>query len=550
MTLSHTITLADSRAQQHLAENLKALDRTQPQLRPWVGDEMLNVEWVFARDKTLTALEEGGRWWSGCSLPRRAAEALLAKLEIKGAGGCFLAPAHAAQLRVALNAMRAEQAVIAIVPEMRDLALMLHCDNFSAEIAANRLWFAAGPAWNVGLRRLFDDRVGLATPSQFIRTAAADTELADSMIAAAQKVFSNVGTARALALQAMRHQPGPTPAVRRRLCVVAPSRFRLWNDIGHELLRIFEGQSDIEPVAFDADDPACSSPMALVQAAGSCDAILTANTSRTDLPGLLPETMPWLTWVTGDRVPSATLAGIDDHLIVADESVRQAAIRAGWAERRVHIGTWPALPVFAPPQQSGQRNGTPLAIIAGTVSLDTPKDLVEYSSHGLLWEAIREELIRNPFVLTDAAAYLEDRMRRHSIGQEAFPHTRFIDKLILPAYQQGLARTLVRAKVAVRLWGRGWDALAEFQPHAAGAVTTREQFRQIVADSTALIDLWPGVVGHPVHSTGARIIRPGRSADWFVREARSALSGRSATPAWSAPTIGADLIKTVLRSER
>ena len=63
VTLSHTITLADNQAQQHLAENLKALDCTQPQLRPWVGDEMLNVEWVFARDKTLTALEADGRWW-------------------------------------------------------------------------------------------------------------------------------------------------------------------------------------------------------------------------------------------------------------------------------------------------------------------------------------------------------------------------------------------------------------------------------------------------------------------------------------------------------
>jgi hypothetical protein len=39
------------------------------------------------------------------------------------------------------------------------------------------------------------------------------------------------------------------------LLVIAPQRFRLWNDIGHALLGTFQNQPDIKIVPFDSDDP-------------------------------------------------------------------------------------------------------------------------------------------------------------------------------------------------------------------------------------------------------------------------------------------------------
>jgi hypothetical protein len=124
VTTLQTQALASITAQQNLAANLAALRRTQPQLAMQFEHVATDVEWVFARDRTLTALYSSSEWWSGCSIPMRAAEAILARLDVKGSVGCFLAPRHWAFIRTALSKLRPEQAVIAIIPEIQDLALM------------------------------------------------------------------------------------------------------------------------------------------------------------------------------------------------------------------------------------------------------------------------------------------------------------------------------------------------------------------------------------------------------------------------------------------
>src|SRR5262249_42862050 len=160
-------------------------------------------------------------------------------------------------------------------------------------------------------------------------------ELIDPMITAAQRVFSEVNASRSIAMRAIR----PTSR-NNRVCVVAPSRFRLWNDIGREMLDIFKGRSELDAIHFDPDDPACSSPLALLKAACECGALFTANTGRSDLPGVIPETIPWITWVTAGRVPSVALCGIEDQLIVSDQVTREVALRSGWNQKRVRLGGW------------------------------------------------------------------------------------------------------------------------------------------------------------------------------------------------------------------
>src|SRR4051812_36646301 len=123
-------------------QNVGGLRETQPELTALRSNEV--VEWVFARDGSLTALDRNGKWHGGCSVPHRAAEELLGSLEISANVACFLAPAHAAQIAIALDRLKAHQAVIAVVPEMGDLNIALHCDDFAKDIAAHRLWFVAG----------------------------------------------------------------------------------------------------------------------------------------------------------------------------------------------------------------------------------------------------------------------------------------------------------------------------------------------------------------------------------------------------------------------
>lgn len=541
MTLLDTPTLAERRAAVNLRTNLAALARSQPDLVPWIADQHLGVEWVFARDGTLSALEESDQWWSGCSLPARVADKILSRLEVRGAVGCFLMPPHAAHIRKALEMLRPEQALVAIVPEMRDLSMTLHCEDFSAEFAAHRLWFAGGAAWEVGLKRVFDDHPGLATPTSFVRTPDADSDAVDAMVATAQQVIGEITACRAAAIQELRQTARSKRPM--TLCVLAPSRFRLWNDIGDMMLGIFSGADEIPIRHFDADDPLNSSPLALAEAIRDCGALFTANTARGDLPCLLPEAAPWITWLTTARIPAASLATPEDRLIVVEPALRQAAIRAGWQAARVHVGGWPDRAVQT------VVTGAVIALIADTCSLDTPKDLIEYSSHSVLWEAIREELLRQPFALKDVNAYLKERMERLGVGEEAFARSRFIDKLIMPAYQQGVARALIGQGLPLRLYGAGWEALPESKPFAAGAVHSREHFNRALSESSALIHAWPAGLPHPIESSGLPLIRTwGRDLQTVVREA---LSMPHSTPSksnrGSAP-LSADFLQQILKS--
>lgn len=544
MTLIANQTLADTQARQNLNANLASLDQTQPDLRQWVIDQVLHVEWVFGRDRSLTAIDEFGQWAGACSLPARAAGAALGKMEIKGAVGCLLAPPHAAHLRAALDRLRPEQAIVAIVPDHRDLAIMLHCDDLSEAMAAHRLWFAAGPAWDVSLRNLLEQRPGLATPSQFIRTPDADPEDVQQLIVAAQQIFAEVSAARGAHVELLSKHPFEPQADRRRVCLVAPSRFRLWNDLGGTLLGVFDGNSELKVAHFDSDNPLCSSPLALLTAVRQCDVIVTANTGRSDLPGLVPDSIPWITWITAGRIPSRALAGPMDHLLVTDERLVKAATQSGWPASQIALAAWPALKAI-----SGASGEKCLAIIADTSTLDTPGDLIEYSSQSILWESIRQELLNDPFVLTDIQGYLRNRMGRAGVGEQSFPAARFIDRLIVPAYQQGLARSLIAAGLPLRLFGAGWDAVSELASRASGELRSAEQLREAVSVSTALVHAWPTNLTHPIEAIPLPLVQRGNGTkDAFLQSARQALNGRLAPPSPSKHPISAGMFVRILHS--
>jgi hypothetical protein len=536
-----TPTLAQSQATQNYASNLNTLKNTQPKLRQLLIDCSQNIEWILGRDHALTGIDEFGDWISGCSLPRRAAEAMLAKLELHGSVACFLAPAHAAQLRTALKILRPQQAIIAIIPDLHDLSLILHCDNFTADIQSHRLWLTAGENWMADLQNLFDQHIGLPTPTQFIRPPDADAELIDSLISTGQTIFTNVGTGRSVTMQSLRDASPRTLSTKNRLCAVAPSQFRLWNDIGDAILRALGDQNDFEILHYDSDNPTRSSPLALLQAASQCNAIFTANTSRADLPGVIPETIPWITWCTSAKIPSSVLSNDNDHLIVIDPNLAEIARKSGW--RNVHVGGWPAqIEIAATPSRS-------LALIADTFSLETPDDLKEYSSHGLLWEAIRHELLQNPFVLSEAGAFLSDRMQRLGVSEDNLSPNRFIDRLILPAYQQGLARLLIKAKLPLRLHGKGWEEIPEFKSYAAGAIQNRQEFQQILSESAAVVHAWPSTLAHPIDAINRPIVRRrDHKPQTFIRDAQSAITGKLALSTSKIPALSSNLIAPLISS--
>lgn len=541
--------VARARGEANRAANSLAIGKTQPWLAPAKLPGTSGIEWVFARDGSLTAMLPDGRWFGGCSLPRRAAEFMFRTLEVQGAVGCFLSPTHAAQLRTALNKLESGQAIVAIVPDPANLEIILHCEDFSQDIARHRLWFVTGDGWKQQLNTLFEDIRGLPTPSQFIRPIVADAEAMDGLIAPAQAAFSEAGASRIKKIRAI-VEAKSRPASANRLCFIAPSHFRLWEQAPEALSGALEnccGPGRKTSICrIDTDDPASASPLALAMVASECDAVVAANIFRAHAQGAVSPHVPWLTWVTAPRVRPPDKAAPHDRLLLADESWRKLAAEAGWTQEQVQIAAWPRQRITTPHQTS---EGKFLAIVADTQLIEPPEQVTSYSSQLLLWEMIESELKSDPFLVTDDMhEYLASRQDKLQIADAGFDAALFIDRLIAPAYQQGIARMLIGRNLPVRLFGEGWDTIADLAQHHEGRVESREHFNQILSSAAAVVHSWPFQHAHPVDAIDRPVIRAmGRRREGLLRDARQALDGQLAAPVYSAPNaLSAKLIGDLL----
>ncbi|HEV8292138.1 MAG TPA: hypothetical protein VGP94_09445, partial [Tepidisphaeraceae bacterium] len=194
---------AAQQAEHNWKRNLAALGETQDALASSLTQINPQVEWIFARDGSLTAFENS-KWWGGCSVPAKAGQELLKTLQITAPVACFLAPSHPAQIAFALRRLKSEQAIIALLPRFEDLVLALHCHDFSDDISSHRLWFTAGEQWPAQMAQLFLQNPGLAIPQQFIRTALLPDDSSGPLIAESQKIFTDELNHRSTTLSRLR----------------------------------------------------------------------------------------------------------------------------------------------------------------------------------------------------------------------------------------------------------------------------------------------------------------------------------------------------------
>jgi hypothetical protein len=536
------LTQADRAAARNFESNLTALAARQPRLSAVTHGASLELTWVFARDGYLTAFEAGERWFAGCSVPKLAARAVLRTLEVGMGTACFLEPRHAAHVRIALDTLLPSQAVICVTPDVRALAVMLRCDDFAADIAAGRLWFAWGDAWAEELGRLLDETPGLATPTRFVRLPGAEAGVIESLVSEAQRVISDSTARRAAALAGLRVAKPRVDPTGRTVCLVARSNFRLWDDAGEALRAAMMGSASdsATPVTwrrFDPDDPAGSSPLALATAAAEADAVLAADVFRADAAHAAPHDVPWVTWVTAGRVLPCSMAGPADQLILADPDLHDAALAAGWPADRLTIAGWPDLPHESRDTDAaaGVERTASVAMIADTCDLEVPESVKEFSSHGLLWERLRATVLSDPFVVpADVQSWLREQATLDGIDPATLDVPAFLNRLIVPAYQQSLAAALLAVGVPLRLHGAGWAELEAFAAHVAGPIRGRDGLRVAAREAAALVYAWPGRVGpigaHAIDALGVPVIRRGvANKALLLREARDAVARRTSS---------------------
>jgi len=301
-----------------------------------------------------------------------------------------------------------------------------------------------------------------------------------------------------------------------------------------------------------------ASPLALAEAAAKVDAIVTANLFRQDLGSIAAESTPWITWVTNGRIIAPEKHCPKDGLLLVSGGWATAARMLGWAADRVNTAGWPSFVIPKAPEPAkeltttrskatsvmsvsplrrppGKRIEKPPAIhgvvglFVDTMPLEAPASVREFSSHLLLWETIAENLLNHPLLLgTDPLGYLNRKRSELGIAEEGFNAGLFLEKLILPAYHQGLARAMIRAMNAPAIFGSGWSELQEFHDHAAGPVTSIAALSSALGACVAILHPYPSGLPHAVDAMGLAVIRcGGMSLELLLQTVRDVCRGKT-----------------------
>ncbi len=507
---------------QNATANLAALQITQPELASRLrGISLQAMTWLLARDGYLTAQQANGQWISGCSVPFKTAEVLLKPLTSDAPMSCYLMPTHAAQIRVALDRLGRSQAIIVLMTDLDLLRVFLACDDFSREISQSRIWFACGADWAGQFRATFATQPGLCTPTQFIRTRFAEPAEVDPQIEQSQKIIAEVVAERAASISRIRRADC---GLRAGACVLAGSSFRLWDSASNVLKQMLL-QTDAPVTSLDIDDPMQASAMALTMAAAEKTSIFAANLGRSDLPDTVSDACRWVCWITSGRIPKFSVQHPHDVLLLADPAWGLLARAAGWPDSALRIAGWPPLPLGRPVDLPH------VALLADTLPVVPGKQLKDYSSHRLLWEKIEAELRANPFVLQgDARTFLLSQQQQLDITDSLLDASSFIDNLMLPLFQQGLAQAMVSAGIPLKLYGCGWEQIPALAPYAAGPIESESAFNSAICQACAVVYAWPMPVAHPIDRIASRpVIRPAGHRAAFIAGARQAISGQSGT---------------------
>jgi hypothetical protein len=518
---------ADRQAMTNFESNITSLRKLQPDILQRVKDTYIPLTWALGRDGFLTA-RDGRNWWTGCSVPLLAGREMLKKLDLVGTVGCFVCPWHAGQIRACFERIQPNQALIAIVPDPLTMAVILHCDDFAAEINAGRLLFASGWDWIDQLAALFKSHGGLPLPQNFVRTVLVDDAELDRYSSQAQTVISNETTRRTDEIALIRAFGDRQTRRSPKILVIAPTHFRL-NDLSNiPLTTLCDGKPASAFVALDPDNPQTTSPLAIANASQDAQAIVAANYFRQNFPNIVPTKTAWITWLTHgpEFILPPTPDCPSDSLLLADPQWKSTAEKLGWNPKRIEIAAWPknaALPV--PPATS---SATRLGFFTDTFPLEVPQKLKDFSSHGLLWEMIAAELAANPLTLgEDALLYLDQRIARCQLPVENLDRALFIEKLIFPAYHQGLARALLAAGLPLALFGKGWLDIPEFREFSAGPIGHSQELIDGLATCAALIDPVPTKNLHQIESLDRPVLQPaGRPLHSFIQLIRQSLKQR------------------------
>lgn len=523
---------AFAEASRNYSANLAALEAVWPRTLLSIPETLPELEWLYARDGTLSGRYVEKRWIGGVSVPGKAAARMLGKVAVTGSSAVLLAPTHALQVRTVLDRMTRQQVLLVVIPAEQTAGTLLGCADFSVDLRAQRLWLACGPEWAEELTRILEAQDGIAPASMMIRVPGLNAATVERVLKPCEAILAQHSQMHRSQLAQIHARPRSPSRPPRRICTVA-GPFELWNDAAFLLAK---APASCSSVTLESAMPTHSSALKFARAAEGCDAVVTANLGRADLPSVVPENVPWITWATTNRVarhhPSASL----DRLIIADPAQREMAMNAGWPESSIFLGREPTR---APGTDSA---GMP-AIIADLPRPLMPRSVEEMSSQRLVWDRVEHEVAENPFCIGSSPVdYLLSVAEQIGMARVALPVELFVTELLIPCFARSLAHLLSRREVKFQVFGRGWDVVPDLGSRWRGPVETEADLENALGSTRLLIDVWPGLPVHAARRCGRPTIQP-----WGLGPvALSRALDRAC--AWEGPTIPVLDLQRVLDS--
>jgi hypothetical protein len=527
-------TRALSAARANYSANLEALKVVFPRLYDQLPRELPEMEWLYARDGSLSARTPDRQWLADCSVPARLASLALKKVDLTGVVTCLLAPAHAQEIVAAFDKLAPHQGLVVVQPSERAFVIALACADFSEAIRSKRLFPIVGPAWEREFGRLYEQFPALAPPAMMVRLPLAPQWLVERITPAMDNlVQAQLGRhAVALSRAAMR----TVSETARGVLAVASSRVTMFGDAGSSLLSLASRDREIDVV--DTNECVNAASLAIAIAAQRIDAgvLVAADLGRADLPAVVPAGVAWVTWCTQGRIPKFDARqGPRDRLLLIHPSLQPAARAVGWPDDRISIATDPT---GARPLES---DALP-TIFFDLPKIEVPAQINEYSSHRLLWDRIAHEIAKDPFGhRPPVLEYIRSIGRSLGIERDALPTDLVLHKLIEPLFAKSIALHLHAAGHKFWIVGSGWDAVPELASHERCPVVDAHTWDDALRHANAIFDVWPATPLHRSRFVGRPVV-----ATWGVGGVTNVRRATMQNEAKDAPALSMALVRRIV----
>ena len=483
---------AAERARRNVDCNAAALGLTAPPLPD-------DVAWSDGLDGSMVARRDG-KLVGGTSMPRLVGESvtrdLVSATAARGASLALVAPNTLGHVAAVARQLPTAGSVAAVWPDEASMWLALATDDVSDLLASGRVVPIGGVDAIVPEARR---RRGWALPTVVhlpLDTEAVFGNGARDLTELVRAQLQEATRERRQELASRRQTP--MLAIGGTL-VVAGSGGEAWELAGRALASAVPGD------VLDVDDARTASPLALADAAAGARAVIACDVTRGDLPGVLPDNVPVISWIACDRHPVAPVSR-EDGLLVADAAWRAKWIGAGWREDRVAIAGWPSL-------VGGDGVGRGVLFAWPERDLAPPPRVAEYSSRAVLWNNIAAELANDPFRLVrlgGSITYLDGRVRSADVDLDADELGAWQRELVTPAFARGLGKLSRRLGATV------------------AAPTSPGELLELASGHAAVIDPTPD--GLPaVQGLGLPILSAAEGEDAFKRHVRRAEGRRPAS---------------------